>query len=146
MDSIIERKRLFKTLANSIILLFLLNYFAVKFYWYYSIWYFDMPMHFLGGFSTGLVVIWLLSFFNSSFILTSKLIFKIIFGVLLIGILWEVFEILVNNITVQNSFNILDTTSDIFFDLAGGLFAIFYFFFYFLKKIIQNTESKLQLP
>ncbi|MFA5791755.1 MAG: hypothetical protein WC884_01815 [Candidatus Paceibacterota bacterium] len=146
MDSIIEKKRLFKTLANSIILLFLVNFFAVKFYWYYFIWYFDMSMHFFGGFCAGLVSIWLLSFLYSSFKLTFNLIIKIVLGVLVFGILWEVFEILVNNITVQNSFNTLDTISDIFFDLVGGLFAILYFFFYFLKKIIQNTESKLQLP
>ena len=45
-----DRKRLFKIAAYLIATLFLLNYAATKLYWYSSIWWFDMPMHLLGGF------------------------------------------------------------------------------------------------
>jgi hypothetical protein len=91
-------------------------------------WWFDMPMHFLGGFFIGLGLIWLLSYKDLNLELSFKLILKIILGVLIIGVLWEVFEILVNNMLAQNPFNTLDTISDIFFDLTGGTFAILYFF------------------
>ncbi|MFH1200916.1 MAG: hypothetical protein V1484_01120 [bacterium] len=126
MDNIIDRKKLFKTLAYFTFLLFVASYLALKFYWYYSIWWSDMPMHFLGGFCVGLFLIWLLSYKNSSLEINLKLICRIFLGVLIIGILWELYEILFYNILAQNPFNILDITHDIFFDLSGGLCAILY--------------------
>jgi hypothetical protein len=99
-----------------------------------------MPMHFLGGFFVGLVLIWLLSYKNFSSELSFNLIFKIFLGILLIGIGWEIFEILFNNIIAQNSFNILDTVSDVFFDLAGGTFALLYF----LTKTMGVAQNKVQ--
>ena len=140
-----DRKKLFKTFAYFIILLFLLNYVATKLYWYFSIWWSDIPMHFLGGFCIGLAFIWFLSSASESFrlsleskALTRILIFKIILGVLLVGIFWEVFEIYFINYIAQNSFNAPDTISDIFFDLAGGIFSIFYFL-----KTTSIKENKL---
>ncbi len=131
MGTAIDRKRLFKILAYLIFLLFLLNYIGSKFYWYFSIWWFDMPMHFLGGFCVGIGLIWFFSRPSLRFQLEPKalasFLFKIFLGVLLIGVLWELFEILFNNIIAQDSFYILDTVSDVFFDLAGGTFATLYF-------------------
>lgn len=107
----------------------------MKFYWYSSIWWFDMPMHLLGGFWVGLAVIYLLSLkeFNLSFIL------KVLIGVLFIGFFWEIFEILVDKNISQNPFNTLDTVSDMFFDLAGGGLSIVYF----LKRIVYKIENKI---
>ena len=89
-----------------------------------------MPMHFLGGFWLGLALIWLFSVKELSF----KIIFKIILGVFFIGILWELFEISIDKTITQNPFNILDTISDMCFDLAGGALSIIYFF----KRIVYN--------
>ena len=132
-----DRKKLIKLLTYLIFFILVINFFANKFYWYSSIWYFDMIMHFLGGFWIGLAFMW---FSNQSFrlsplspesspeskALTFKLVFKILIFVLFIGISWEVYEILVNDILAKNSFNFLDTLSDIFFDLSGGLCAMLY--------------------
>lgn len=119
--------------------IFLLNYLAMNFFWYSSVWYLDMVMHFLGGFWLGLAFFWFLKPKEIS----SKFIFKIILGVLLIGILWEIFEIAVDETTIGEPFNILDTASDIFFDLAGGFSAGLYYF----KKVApigENTTSQLR--
>jgi len=125
-----DRKKLLTYLAFLIFFIFAVNYAAMKFYWYFSIWYFDMPMHFLGGFWLGLALIWLFSVKELSF----KIIFKIILGVFFIGILWELFEISIDKTITQNPFNILDTVSDMCFDLAGGGLSIIYFF----KRIVYN--------
>ncbi|OGI60696.1 hypothetical protein A2641_02230 [Candidatus Nomurabacteria bacterium RIFCSPHIGHO2_01_FULL_37_25] len=117
-----DRRKLIKTLIYLIFLIFLVNFFANKFYWYSSIWYFDMIMHFLGGFWVGLAYFYIFLLQNMS----SRLIFKILFSVLIIGVGWEVYEILVNDILAQNPFNYIDTVSDLFFDLFGGLCAILY--------------------
>lgn len=127
-------KKLLVRLASLIFFIFLLNYLAMKFHWYSSIWYLDMPMHFLGGVWLGLIFIW---FFRLKEI-DIKIILEIIFCVLFVGILWEYFEYIVNIYTTQNNFNILDTTSDILFDLSGGLFSIFYFLRY-IMYIKENT-------
>ncbi|PIP69199.1 hypothetical protein CO033_01090 [Candidatus Nomurabacteria bacterium CG_4_9_14_0_2_um_filter_32_10] len=128
-----DSKKLLIRLILIIFLIFLLNYLAMEFYWYSSIWYLDMPMHFLGGFWLGLIVIYLFFLKDDVF----KSIFKILFFVSSIGIGWEIFEIVVNNYVTQNYFNYLDTISDIFFDLSGGLFAILYF----LKNIVSVKEN-----
>lgn len=107
----------------------------MKFYWYSSIWWFDMPMHFLGGFWVGLLFLLMFPLRNFS----TKQIFEAIFGVLFIGILWEIFEIVVNDYTIQMPFNTLDTVSDICFDLAGSIFSVLYFY----KRIMLKDENKL---
>jgi hypothetical protein len=132
-----DSEKLLMRLISLILLIFLLNFLAMKFYWYLSIWYFDMPMHFLGGIWLGLASIYFFPLKDNSL----KSIFKIFFIVLLVGVGWEVFEILVNKFTVQDPFNFLDTVSDICFDLAGGLFAIFYF----IKKVMFVEENAVQL-
>ena len=128
-----KRKKLSIRVGSLVVFIFIVNYLAMNFYWYWSIWWFDMPMHFLGGFWLGLFLIWLFPLEKMS----GKMIFKIILGVLLIGIFWEIFEVIVNNNTLQLPFNTLDTLSDIFFDLAGGTFAVFYF----LKRIMFLDKS-----
>ena len=143
-----DRKKLLKFLVYLMLLIFIANSLALKFYWYFSIWYFDMLMHFLGGLWEGLFFIWFFSIVDFPFLKLSpsvvdfKLIYKTVSFVLLIGILWEFFEFFTNNYIGHDPFNILDTISDIFFDLAGGTFSIFYFFFYF-KKITPIKESEV---
>lgn len=119
-----DRKKIFKISAYAIILLSLVNFIALKFYWYYSIWYFDMFMHFFGGFCVGMALLWI--FYKDDLDFNFSFVLKISLGVLFIGSAWEVFEIIFNNIIAGNQFDILDTVSDIVFDLLGGLCAILY--------------------
>ncbi len=130
-----NRKKLLTRIVTLIFSIFIVNSLAEKFYWYSAIWYFDMIMHFMGGLWVGLVVIWLLSPQKTdpdvSFIL------KAIAGVFLVGVSWEIFEFIFYNYIAGNDFNVLDTISDVFFDLAGGTFAVLYFF----NRIMFKTEN-----
>ena len=117
-----DEKKLLKYLAFLMLFIFLADLTAKKFYLYYSIESFDMFMHFFGGGWVGLFFIYLFLKKNPAF--PSAL--KIMLGVLAIGILWEFFEFFTSNYIGQDSFDILDTSSDIFFDIVGGLSAIFY--------------------
>ena len=130
-----DRKKLIKRLIYLIFLILIANFLGNTFYWHVSIWYYDMIMHFLGGFWVGLVSFYFFTFQGIS----SKLILRILSLVLIIGIGWELFEILVNDAFASNSFNSLDTLSDIFFDLAGGSLSILYF----LKRIMFSGENKV---
>ena len=119
-----DRKKLVKILAYLIFFILIVNFIAHKFYWYFSVWYFDIIMHFLSGFWIGLAFIYLFSPKNGSFFS----VFKVLLFVFFVGVGWEIFEIFVNDIITQNSFDFLDTISDLFFDLIGGALAVLYFF------------------
>ncbi len=135
-----DRKRLLKRLVALIVFIFIINFIAGALYWYYSIWWFDMPMHFLGGFWLGLGYIWL---FWPEDIASFAVIWKLIAAVLTIGILWEIYEIGVNNLIARNPFNALDTISDLFFDLAGGTVALLYAF-KGIMSIMPKKTNKVQ--
>ena len=141
-----DKKRFFVSLSLLVFFIFILNTLAQKFYWYFTIWYFDIIMHFLGGLWLGLVFIWFFLVKRSVptdqllNLIDLKLITKIILSILIIGIFWEIFEIIFNNVLAENAFNFLDTISDIFCDLAGGTFAVFYFL---MKRIMFKKEDKV---
>lgn len=127
-----DRKKLAKRLIYLIFFILVVNFLANKFYWYSAISYFDMFMHFLGGFWLGLFFLYLFPTKENY----SIFILKMLLFILLIGVGWEVFEILVNDVLVKNPFNYLDTISDIFFDLFGGVMAGLYFF----KRIVLQLK------
>jgi uncharacterized membrane protein YjdF len=118
-----DRKKLFNTLAGLIIFIFLANFLANKFYWYSSVWYFDIIMHFLGGFWAGALALYIFHPRKVSILLIRK----ILLCVLAIGLGWEVFELLVDKTISQNPFNFLDSAADLFFDVTGGVGAMFYY-------------------
>lgn len=69
-----------------------------------------------------------------------QLILKTLSVVILVGVGWEIFEALVDSAISRNGFNFLDTSSDIFFDVAGGIVAIFYY----MKNIVRITPNRIQ--
>lgn len=130
-----DRRKLSIRICLLVVFIFLVNFLAGKFHWYSSLPWFDMFVHFLGGFWLGLGVIYLFPPKISS----SSSILKILLGVLIIGLAWEFFEIFVDANFSKKIFDIKDTLSDLCFDLAGGLTATLYFF----KRIGVNTENKV---
>ena len=136
MDTVMNRKKLAKRLIALILFILIVNFIATEFYWYSSIWYFDMIMHTLGGLWLGLLAFY---FFSPNKIST-KLVLQILFFVLLIGLGWEVFEFIVGKVIVKNGLDILDTSSDLFFDLVGGGLSILYFF----KRIMRTVTYRVQ--
>jgi hypothetical protein len=94
-----------------------------------------MPMHILGGFWLGLVFIFLFKIKEFSIINITK----IIVGFLITALSWEIFEILVDKTITQNSFNTLDTFSDICFGLSGSFISIFYY----IKRIMIKENFKI---
>jgi hypothetical protein len=120
-----DKKKLLIRLISLIAFIFLLNLIILKFHWYYSIWWSDMLMHFLGGIWLGTAFL-----FVSKEEINTKVAFKILLGVLLVSVLWEIFEFILNNFTLKMEFSILDTLSDFLLDLAGGSFVLWRIFFY----------------
>ncbi len=137
------RQSLFRKSIILLVIIFLLNFFGSKFYWYGILWWFDMPMHFLGG-------IWVT--LSALFIYIFRIPLKelklrpiLIIGacsVLCVGFLWEVYEWTVQIIYPGAGLvTPLDSLSDFFFDLAGGGVALYYVIHMARKRgfLIQST-------
>ncbi len=117
-----DPKKLLKHLVILMFFIFLVDRIGVTLYWYFTIWWFDMVMHFVSGLWTGL-------FFAYVFYIRKPIfsnVFYIILLSFLIGVSWEIFELYVFNHIGGTPFNLLDTVSDIFFDVAGATLAALY--------------------
>lgn len=130
------RRRMFMRAALATFGTFFLNTVGSWLSLYSILWWYDMPMHFFGGLFTALLVIVFLLryswFQNASF---SKIIITILAFTLVIALLWEGYELFVA-IIVGNRHILLDSTSDIFFGLAGAVQALFIYF-----RHLRNLED-----
>jgi len=141
-DLKMNKQDLLKTSLWLVIAIFFLNSMAMKFHWYFTIWWFDMPMHFLGGVFIGLVS---LAFLTNQEVghplggpTSGKVILTAFLSVLMIGVLWELFEFSLDTFITYNPHNFLDTFSDLVFDLVGGLTASLYFLYNYKHE--KNTN------
>lgn len=140
----ITRKTLLLNSTRLILLIFILNFLAIFFFsWYWTIWWFDLAMHFFGGLFVGLMVLWL---FHSKFSIffkngmLGKIFIFVFLSVLAVALSWEIFEFGMFKIFPAIDINAtLDTVSDILLGLAGGLTGVIYF----ARKI--NCSSKFQI-
>ncbi len=121
-------KKLITRAAWVVMFIFFINYAAMTFFWYSTIWWFDMPMHFLGGFWLGLMALWayLLVRRKQPVLQWNSVFWTVFILTLCVGVAWELFEVGIDRFITLVSHNSLDTVSDIFFDLAGAFTAFFY--------------------
>ena len=139
-----------KLIIGLLIFILVVHVLATINHWYWTYRWFDMPMHFLGGFWVAIVFLSLDSKFK---ILNSKFLVNVILILgfaALVGVLWEFFEFLLDAFLSKDgysgSFQVLrygvkdlytDTLSDLFFDLLGGLT---------MAAIFQFRKSKNRFP
>jgi hypothetical protein len=124
-------RKLFKQTFFLLFVVAVLNFFADTLYLFRFIWWFDILLHFLAG---GVVAMaWILT---GDFVRgetqgdKNRIILIAIFSALVIGILWEIYELYfditgVDEISHGMSY-VVDTAKDIVMDLSGGLFGGLY--------------------
>lgn len=112
-----------------ILLIFILavHVIATANYWYWTIPWIDIPMHFFGGFWVATAFITLNSKFGvklPNYLIT---LIAILSFVALIGVLWEFAEFLFDVFISSGGYakviqqDVADTLGDLFMDLLGGL-------------------------
>ena len=111
---------------STFVLMAILHFIAVTFYFYWTIWWFDIMMHVVGGFLAGLVFVGVL--YRADFS-RSVLIGSIFAGSVIIGTLWEIFEYKTGMTFVGSENYVVDTVSDLMSDVAGGLIAYLMIYF-----------------
>jgi len=103
----------------------MLHIMALYFFWYWSIWWLDILMHFLGGMWVGGMAFVFL-FLNKNDVSMGKIFRPCLLSfvvVLVIGVLWEIFEFSLDTFIIFQPNDISDTISDLGADIAGGMFA-----------------------
>jgi hypothetical protein len=136
------RKNIFTNLTILLYLIVILHILALFFSWYWSIWWYDIVVHTLGGVWVGGIALWL--YFIYKDIYTNKNISKLmiiavsLLVTLLIGVLWEVFEFSLDTFIVFQPNDLVDTASDIGSDIVGSLLVSFYF----IQKIKNNITQE----
>ncbi len=133
-----KSKHLSFALAALILFIWGVNAFAEEVHLYYLLWWFDIPMHMLGGMwvaLTSLVVYYHLGFHrhdrSTAFVVTAMLA-----ATLVIGILWEVFEYSVEHFVKLNDNGVFDTLKDLMDDMIGAVIASVIFIKKGYNKII----------
>lgn len=139
-----------KILAILLLGFFILHAVAMYFFLYWRVLWLDTPMHFIGGFLAGLIMIWW-SFYTKKVSLPKNLPMLYSFVIIvsmaaLVGVLWEIYEFTVDNFvtgTGKNYINltqpsIIDTMKDLFLDITGAALAATIFLYDRRKKERQN--------
>ena len=134
-----REKILIKLFWYSIFITFL-NYVGIKFYLYWTLKWYDIPVHILFGAWAAYFVLWLvylskyLKFYVSQ---NSETVFSIvIISVLIIGTLWEIYEFKLG-LTNTSLVDRIDNVKDILDDLIGALFVGLYF----VRNILPKCQE-----
>ena len=129
---------LFISLALSVLFWFL-NKIAVAFSLFWLLWWYDIPMHFLGGVVLGAFILWLIGRIGGPFVKPSG-VSAIVLSLsltLFIGVVWEVFEykfdIAYNSVLGYWA----DTAKDLLVDLAGAALVLWWY----LKRTVPGGTS-----
>jgi len=120
-------KPYFKEFFISSLLVAVLHYISLKFFLYWTVSWFDIMMHFLGGFVISIFIIFILYSYSDFENLKRHKIFllSLIIGLtLVVGLTWELWEIFVGFTDTLNDLG--DTVIDVIMDTVGSLFAIYY--------------------
>lgn len=100
------------------IILWILNFIALAFYFYWTIGWYDYLMHFLGGLTLGVLAVWAFKIERSSL----KSFLAVFTIVMVAGGVWEVLEY-INDAAFSTEGYVLDTTKDLIMDAVGAAVA-----------------------
>jgi len=122
-----RRTDLLYTALALAVLLALLQAAAIAFYLYWSYWWYDVLMHFLGGLTGGLAAFWVLfhsGLFWRSMPSKKTATLATLFCLMTAGVLWEVMEFQYGMLDSFESYP-LDVFNDLVLDASGALLAAY---------------------
>ncbi len=125
----LDTKKLFIKFTFLLYIIAVLHLLALYFFWYWSYWWTDIPMHFLGGVWVGGMGVLLYAQYKKKTIDCMKIatVYSVsIISILIIGLFWELFEFSLDTFIIFQPNDIVDTSSDLAMDIAGALYASIY--------------------
>ena len=119
-DTHTRRLQALLILLFSVSLTALLHKIGLEYSLYWSLWWFDVLLHILGGFSLGLLC---------AFFVSKRSIFLTLICLILLILAWEVFEVVFVIQTETNTITyITDTFQDVFLGFVSGLIALRFYY------------------
>ncbi len=129
------RKPLFRSAFGLLLVIWAIFIIGYEFSLNYFFWWYDCILHFLSGGCVAMGTIWLWDYFfptNNK----HKLILVGFIGTLIVGLIWEIFEIHYGLTFLSDGIiYIRDTASDLLLDVCGGYFATLYSFKILFKNV-----------
>jgi len=119
--SFIQTNRLAISIFSIGVLILALHMRAIDLYWYWSFWWMDIMMHFLGGLLIGLIALLVSAHYK---IQIRRMFLATLGVVLIVGIGWEIFEYVSGIFILEDPFP--DTFYDLVMDTVGGIAAYLY--------------------
>lgn len=141
------RQKIFKEFCVLALVVGILNFLALDQDLYWRWLWFDSLMHFLGGALVASFFLWL--YFFSGFLAPEerelKSFAKIsLLAIVLVGVSWEIYELLLGESRLHGEEYISDTTLDIVMDLLGALVACLYAYSKELDLVNPKIESNVR--
>lgn len=112
---------------------------AIEYSLYWSLWWYDIVMHFLGGLWIALIALWAYKAFAGEDAESNKGYLTALIIVVVVGILWEVMEILVGLTLTQANYE-MDTVLDLIMDVVGAICAARLVF----RRTVINKHIKIE--
>jgi hypothetical protein len=103
-----------------LLLITTLHWFGFLYDYYSDIWWYDIILHFLGGLWVFLFTLWFLFTQYIKKLLDYVSIRDLVFFVLIVGISWEIFELIMGFESISNKGYISDTLLDLIMDIIGA--------------------------
>ncbi len=119
-NTIVKKSSLLILGLSLALLVSTLDYIAVIFYLYWTTIWYDIPMHFLGGLTIGILGVLVLRLEERS----RKSFAQLLVFVMSVGIAWEIFEYLIGA-TYAIEGRMADITVDLILDAVGAAAAYF---------------------
>jgi hypothetical protein len=135
----LHMKRLFGLITLTVLVVGL-HLAATRLYLYYTTWWADVILHFIGGAWLAVMASTFMQAFNKELSLKGALIFTLIFG---IG--WEAFEYFFDLIAFSTLAECFDSLSDLCLDLFGGCMAYYLFGLPRREEGEEETEDAEEL-
>jgi hypothetical protein len=115
----------------------LLDFSAYKLYLYWTIWWYDMLVHFSAGVLVAFVLAVFWHYFSNIDYSRKKAIFIALFVSMCVGLLWEWFELYSGAASISDGFLYYrDMLSDLLLDCLGTFSGIFYINKFLRKDLI----------
>lgn len=132
------KKKLLIISVITIILIAVFHSLSLKYSWYWTYRWLDIPVHVLSGFWVSLTVLLIclkIKHIDKIFEYKKKAILVMLISVLIISILWEGFELIFNVTSLSSRNYWSDSLGDILNGFIGGVIAFLYF--------TKNKKAKL---
>jgi hypothetical protein len=120
-----QQNKIFRAMFGTLVVTGALNFLGGKLYLYWTVIWFDMLVHFLGGLFIALFFFSMLSLLKSQLRYGEKVILGIVFT-LLVGLVWEYHELIIGVTDLADAAYWPDTGMDIVMDTLGSLVGVLF--------------------